>query len=122
MSSGRDTDRYLACRLEKLTDYDKWVVLMIDEIYVAKRVEFSGTQGQLFGVTADSETASTVLGFMIASVAGKYRDIVGLYELNGLTTEKLMSSFLEVMKRLSEIGFKVFWSEENFQIEWKEER
>ncbi len=45
---------------------------------------------------------------MITSAAGKYRDIVALYELNRFNSDILMRAFIEVMKRLDATGFKVF--------------
>ncbi|KAG1680864.1 hypothetical protein GQR58_012120 [Nymphon striatum] len=47
----------------------------VDEIYSAKRTEYSDAKGQIFGVTDDGEVAQTLLGFMISSIAGPYRDM-----------------------------------------------
>ncbi len=38
---------------------------------------------------------------------GKYRDTVAFYEMNGMTADDLHKAFLEVMKRLVDIGFHV---------------
>ena len=46
---------YLKLRAGQLSELQRNVVLIIDEIYVAKRVEFSG--GLVQGLTADGEVA-----------------------------------------------------------------
>jgi hypothetical protein len=50
---------YLKLRILKLNQFERNVVLMIDEIYIAKRVEYSG--GEVQGLTADGSVASTLL-------------------------------------------------------------
>jgi len=50
---------YLKLRAGQLTELQRNVVLIIDEIYVAKRVEFSG--GLVKGLTADGEVAGSLL-------------------------------------------------------------
>ena len=61
---------------------------IVDEIYIAKRVEYSG--GDLLGLTADGNVASTLLCFMVKSLAGKYKDSVALYPMDRLTATKQM--------------------------------
>ena len=58
---------YLQLLLSKLNEYVRTVVLIIDEIYVAHRVEYSG--GDVVGLTSDGRTASTLLCFMMKSVS-----------------------------------------------------
>ena len=41
-NTGLDNSSYLRLRISKLNEYERTVVLIIDEIYVAKRVEYSG--------------------------------------------------------------------------------
>jgi len=53
---------------------------MIDEIYVAKqRVEYSG--GDVKGLTPDCSVTSTLLCFMVKSIVGKYKDLVGIFAI-----------------------------------------
>ena len=54
-----NNEGYLKLRVSQLTDWQRYVVLMVDEIYVAKRVEYAG--GQVQGLTEDGEVASTLL-------------------------------------------------------------
>ena len=53
VSSARcpDNASYLNLRVSKLSEYEQKVVLMIDEIYIAKRVEYS--VGEVHGLTND---------------------------------------------------------------------
>ena len=55
---------------------------MINEIYIARRIEYSG--GKIIGL-AGNEAAATVLVFIIRSLAGKYSDVVCM---NNLSAEK----------------------------------
>ena len=54
---GLDSSAYLTLRVSKLNEHERNVVLMIDEIYIAKRVEYSG--GEFKGLVADGSVAST---------------------------------------------------------------
>jgi len=69
-----DNTAYLKLRTTRLSEQQRVVVLIIDEIYVAKRVEYSA--GDVQGLTADGSVASTLLCFMIKSLKSKYKDIV----------------------------------------------
>ena len=68
--TGMDDARYLKMRFSKLNAFDRNVLLMIDEIYLSKRVEAGG--GQVFGLTADGNVACTALCFMIKSLPSGY--------------------------------------------------
>jgi len=72
--TGLDNSSYLKMRISKLNQYERTVLLIIDEIYIAKRVEY--TSGEMQGLTPDGSVASTLLCFMIKSLAGKYKDLV----------------------------------------------
>jgi len=58
-------ENYLRARLSNLTEREKVVNLMIDEVYSYKRVEFSG--GNFFGYE-NQEVTRALLCFMIKSV------------------------------------------------------
>jgi len=72
-STGLDNTAYLKLRLSKLNNFQRTVLLIIDEIYIAKRVEY--TAGKVEGLTADGAVATTLLCFMVKSVVGKYDEI-----------------------------------------------
>jgi len=50
-ANGLDNASYLKLRVSKLNEFERNTVLIIDEIYVAKRVEYSG--GEMTGLTCD---------------------------------------------------------------------
>ena len=78
-TSGLDNTGYLKLRVSKLAEQERTVVLIIDEIYVAKRVKYSG--GDVQGLTADGTVASTLLCFMIKSLSSKYKDLVAIFPM-----------------------------------------
>jgi hypothetical protein len=96
---------YFHLRLSRLNPFEAMVVLLIDEIYISGKVEYSRS-GEIVGL-CDGGNAKTVLCFMVSSVAGSYRDIVRMVPINRLTTEKLHSNFIEVLHFLHEVGFTV---------------
>jgi len=104
-SVGLDNKAYLKLRMSKLNGFETAVLLMIDEIYVAKRVEYS--RGDVQGLTSDGSVASTLLCFMIKSLAGKYKDLVAIYPMSKLTAAKLYNCYTEVISLLNDIGFNV---------------
>ena len=104
-SSGLDNTGYLKLRISQLNEQQRTVVLIIDEIYVAKRVEYSG--GDVQGLTADGSVASTLLCFMIKSLTCKYKDVVAIYPMCKLTAEKQHDCFKQTMSLLSVIGIRV---------------
>ena len=57
-NTGLKNHTYLKLQTSKLNQFDMNVLLMIDEIYIAKRVEYA--RGEVQGLTADGEVASTL--------------------------------------------------------------
>ena len=104
-NNGLNNEEYLAMRLSKLSGFDLNVILMIDEIYLAKRTEMSG--GNVCGLMEDGTMASTALCFMIRSLSSKYRDIVSIYPIKTLKAETLFTCYQEVLQTLVTIGFNV---------------
>lgn len=101
------TDAYLRLRLEKLNMFERSVMLLTDEIYVAQRIEMS--QGSMVGACSSfSESVpSTVLCFMVKSVASKYRDVVSMFPMSNLNAKKLYECFIETITVLVRCGFNV---------------
>ena len=82
-----------------MTPLEEKVVLTIDEVYTAQRVEYSN--GAFVGLTEDGLPAKTVLTFMVQSIAGKYKDVVCLVPV------LLRSWFDKVLNALNDIFFIV---------------
>lgn len=104
-NTGLDNMAYLKLRVSKLNEFERTVVLIIDEIYVAKRVEYTG--GQVQGLTADGTVASTLLCFMVKSLVSRYKDVVAIYPVANLTASKQNECYNEVIKSLNSVGFCV---------------
>ena len=102
--TGLDDAGYLKMRFLKLNAFDRNVLLMIDKIYLSKRVEASG--GQVFGLTADCNVAATASCFMIKSLSSGYKDMVAMYPIKNLRAETQKACFGKVMA-LYEVGFNV---------------
>jgi len=104
-STSTDNSAYLTLRMSKLNAYERTVILIIDEIYIAKRVEYSG--GEVHGLTADGQVASTLLCFMVKSLVSKYKDIVAIYPMDKLTAAKQYACYNDVMVLLHGIDVNV---------------
>ena len=78
---------------------------MIDEIYLSKRIEYS--VGKVLGLTSESKAATTMLCFMIKSIAGNYKDIVAMYPVQGLNSNKILQCYNEVNELIHTIGFNL---------------
>ena len=104
-ANGLDNASYLKLRVSKLNEFERNTVLIIDEIYVAKRVEYSG--GEMTGLTCDGVVASTLLCFMAKSIVSKYKDIISIYPVHKLTADKLHQCYLEVMALLKNVSLNV---------------
>jgi len=97
-SSQLDNSAYLKLRVSKLNEFERTVLLIIDEIYIAKRVEYS--RGEVQGLTAEGDVASTLLCFMVKSLACKYKDVIAIYPMDKLTAAKQHECYQEVMAML----------------------
>lgn len=57
-------------RISKLNPFQRHLILIIDEIYTAKRVEYSSSEGKIFGISEPNSVCGTILGFMISAIGG----------------------------------------------------
>ena len=84
-------EQYLSRRTAGLTERDKHVILSIDKISTAKRIEYCG--GKLIGLNDDGKTAKSVVAFLIRSISCSYEDVVKLIPCSALTAEHLKEYF-----------------------------
>ena len=103
-STEEEITKYFQLKIQKLTDIERNVILIIDEVYVQKNMEYTG--GKYFG-TVDGELAKTVLCFMIKSLRHHYKDVVALFPCHALTSASLLNHFYKVNRLLCEIGFHI---------------
>ncbi len=95
---------YLKARSKSLTEEQKLVILLIDEIYCAQKLEYAS--GKIHGLDK-GELSKTLLSFMIKSVRGNYSDMVALCPTKNLDAEKLQSETAKVLDALESLGFDV---------------
>ena len=96
---------------ESLSALEKMVVLLLDEVLMAKCVEYS--DGSFVTLTKDGVPAKTVLAFMVQSICGKYRDVVCLIPVNKLNTDTSSHWFRRVLKSICALSKHVntSWSQ-----------
>ena len=102
---------YLKQRTEPLKEEEKLVTLMIDEVYTAKRIEYSN--GAFVGLNEEGKSAKTVLAFMVQSTRSKFKDVVCLVPVHKLDAVLLRSWFDKVMEGLNDLLFVVAVSVDN---------
>ena len=100
----QSTKQYLKSRISSLNERQKTVNIMLDEVYCSKRVEYSG--GTFYGYENASVT-TTILGFMIKSVAGRYHDMVALVPISKINAEVIDKLWHKILKVVTDIGFDV---------------
>lgn len=96
-STGVCKDSYLQFRTSGLNEMQRNMILMIDEIYVAQRLEYSN--GVIVGLNGES-IATTVLCFMVKSLCSDFCEVVGLFPVNNLNADTLHKNFLNVLSHL----------------------
>ena len=69
--------KYLDARVAKLNEREKIGSLLIDEVYVAKRCEFTRNNGRIYGMQ-NGEPTKTLLTIMFKSVAADYNDVIAM--------------------------------------------
>lgn len=104
-NSGLDNTSYLKLRVSKLNSFERNVLLIIDEIYIAKRVEYSA--GEVHGLTSEGEVASTLLCFMIKSLVSKYKDLVAIYPMANLNAAKQNKCYNDAKSTIRKVGLNV---------------
>lgn len=111
-NSGIDSShwQYLRKKLTFLDERQRICNLLLDEVYV--KPELTYKSGKLEGVALKDDSseirlATTVQSFMISSIVKKSKDVVGLFPCKDLTAEQLQKLTLEVLKMLTDIGYRV---------------
>ena len=96
---------YISSRTKNLSNRDRIVTLIIDEIYTAARIELHN--GRFIGMTEDGNVGKTVLAFMVESLTSKYRDVVKLIAVDSLSSQQLRRYFDILLSSLDEYVFVI---------------
>lgn len=79
LNSGSIQENYLSGKLKLLQPQEKYVNLLLDEIYVKPSVSYKGNKLEGFAQNTDNhQLANTVLTLMITSILSSNKDVVGL--------------------------------------------
>jgi hypothetical protein len=104
--SDKTTHNYLNYVSESLKPHEKVVVLLIDEIYISKRLDYRGKS--LVGVASnDQSLATTILGFMICSAFGNFSEIVKLLPVHNIKGSEMTPITKTIITLVQKCGFTV---------------
>jgi hypothetical protein len=100
---------YLRARREKLNEFEGRVMLLFDEIYVYQRLDYA--QGHFYGLSENGlEPCTSVLCFMIKSLASKYEDVISMIPITGMSITILERHFKPALQLAIDAGFYVVGS------------
>ena len=101
-------EEYLKQKCQKLSQAERTVILMVDEIHVSNQMSYK--QGRLVGTAVNCSVisdASTAQVFMISSLMCKSKDVVAIIPVKNLTASLLQDMILKVLEILNNIGYSV---------------
>ena len=81
--------KYLEARASRLKDREKLGSLIMDEVYVAKRCEFTRSNGRIYGMENKDQT-KTLLTVMFRSIAGNCEDVIAMVHLDKINSRYYM--------------------------------
>ena len=102
----QQTIKYLEARVAKLNELEKIGSLIMDEVYVAKRCEFTRSDGRIYGME-ENEPTKTLLTVMVKSVAAAYEDVIAMVPLTKIDSGKINNLFSKVLEAITPLGYNV---------------
>ena len=90
--------------MAKLNEREKIGSLILDEIYIAKRCEYSRSTGQIYGMESN-EIEKMLLTVMFKSVAAQYQDVIAMVPVVKISSSMLYGLFNRVMSSTTAIGY-----------------
>lgn len=101
--------KYLTEKLKYMSGKEKFVNVMLDEIYIKPSISYKGGNIKGFSENNNSqeEVASTIQTFMLSSMTSKNKDVIGLYPVKNLKAVHLQELVLKILQILTEIGYIV---------------
>ena len=97
---------YIKNKFKFLTQNDKTVTLMIDEIHIKQYFDYKGGNvvGSAFNTT---EAAKSAFVFMLSSLLSKFKDVVHILPTKTIDAESLFTVIKQVIIGIEKIGFTV---------------
>jgi hypothetical protein len=106
LESESDMLLYLKARRAALNQFEAYVSLIYDEIYVFETLDYCN--GRFIGMAEDGKAkTTTMLCFMIHSLSSPYCDIIAMIPLHGISIASLEKYFHNALKLATTAGFKV---------------
>ena len=87
--------KYLEAHASRLKDREKICSFIMDELYVAKRCEFTRSNRWIYGMENKDQT-KTLLTVMFRSIAGNYEDVIAMVPLDKINSKILYDLFEKV--------------------------
>lgn len=100
-------EQYLKQKCQNMTEGERNVVLMLDEIHVAHQMSYK--EGKLEGSASNCSVgeASTAQVFMISSLLSKSKDVVAIVPVKNINASLLHEMIVKVLDILHKAGFTV---------------
>ena len=96
------TKAYLRARFGKLSEKDKIVALLMDEVHAQKGAQYKN--GKFYGVAILQITRS-LLCVMIKSICGRFRDVICMTPISNINAEKIQKVWESCVQAMTQIGF-----------------
>ena len=102
-----ENSSYIKHKISRLRGIEKEFILMIDEIHIKAKAEFHLEYG-FHGVDEkDRRLARTVVGFMVKSIFGNYKEVIYLMPKFQTVSFDLSSKCMKVINLIEKFGAKV---------------
>uniref|UniRef100_A0A2L2Y813 Transposable element P transposase n=1 Tax=Parasteatoda tepidariorum TaxID=114398 RepID=A0A2L2Y813_PARTP len=98
---------YIKQKFDYLTDADKTVTVMIDEVHLKPFFDFKG--GDILGASYNSiEAANSAYVYMVQSVESSFKDVVAIMPVKTVNADALYEFIKKTLIGLETIGFHTF--------------
>lgn len=102
-----EENTYLSYLSSNLTDQEKVVCLLVDEIYIKTGLQYKAKNVTGYAENNASEFAKTIQTFMISSPFGHFKEVIRLVPVQKMTGNQLSDTTLETVNLIQKYNFKV---------------
>lgn len=95
---------YLEKRLSVLTPVEKYVNLLLDEVYISPELSFKGGKLTGLSITNSTKLAKTAQVFSITSSFGSYKDVIAIVPIHENSGKFLYEITKKILNELHELG------------------